>query len=87
MTRPSPRDHVHRLLRFPGCRARGRRHPSATPEEFLFRGLLQNLLSRMLTSDAYGWICASVLFGFSHITNYHFPNWRYVLLASIAALF
>jgi membrane protease YdiL (CAAX protease family) len=60
---------------------------TAWPEELLFRGLLQNLLSRTLTSDALGWICASVLFGFSHITNYHFPNWRYVLLGSIAGLF
>jgi membrane protease YdiL (CAAX protease family) len=28
-----------------------------------------------------------VLFGFSHITNLGFPNWRYVILASIAGLF
>ena len=34
-----------------------------------------------------GWIVASVLFGFSHITNLHFPNWKYVLLASIAGFF
>ncbi len=27
------------------------------------------------------------LFGFSHITNMGFPNWRYVILASIAGLF
>jgi len=34
-----------------------------------------------------GWWTASVLFGFSHITNSAFPNWRYVILASIAGLF
>jgi uncharacterized protein len=60
---------------------------TAWPEEFLFRGLLQNLLSRSCKSNLAGWWTASVLFGFSHITNMGFPNWRYVLLASIAGLF
>jgi membrane protease YdiL (CAAX protease family) len=60
---------------------------TAWPEEFLFRGLLQNFLSRAAKNDTAGWIAASILFGFSHITNMHFPNWRYVLLASIAGLF
>lgn len=60
---------------------------TAWPEEFLFRGLLQNLLSRASNNETAGLITASILFGFSHITNLHFPNWRYVLLASIAGLF
>ena len=60
---------------------------TAWPEEFLFRGLLQNMLSRASKSDLAGWWTASVLFGLSHITNGGFPNWRYVLLASIAGLF
>ena len=60
---------------------------TAWPEEFLFRGLLQNLLSRASKSELAGWWTASVLFGFSHITNMGFPNWRYVILASIAGLF
>jgi CAAX protease family protein len=60
---------------------------TAWPEEFLFRGLLQNMLSKSCKSDLAGWWSASVLFGFSHITNVHFPNWRYVILASIAGLF
>jgi len=60
---------------------------TAWPEEFLFRGLLQNLLSRASNSDTAGWIAASIVFGFSHIANLHFPNWQYVLLASIAGLF
>ena len=60
---------------------------TAWPEEFLFRGLLQNLLSRRSHSETFGLITASILFGFSHITNLRFPNWRYVLLASIAGLF
>jgi uncharacterized protein len=60
---------------------------TAWPEEFLFRGLLQNLLERSTKNEMAGWWTASVLFGFSHITNMGFPNWRYVLLASIAGLF
>jgi membrane protease YdiL (CAAX protease family) len=60
---------------------------TAWPEEFLFRGLLQNLLSRASNNETAGWIAASIIFGFSHVTNLHFPNWRYVLLASIAGLF
>ncbi len=60
---------------------------TAWPEEFLFRGLLQNMLSRACKSDLAGWWTASVLFGFSHITNLGFPNWRYVVLASIAGIF
>jgi membrane protease YdiL (CAAX protease family) len=60
---------------------------TAWPEELLFRGLLQNFLSRASNNNTAGWITASILFGFSHITNMHFPNWRYVLLATIAGLF
>ncbi len=60
---------------------------TAWPEEFLFRGLLQNFLTRATNSDWAGWIGASILFGFSHIPNGGFPNWRYVILASIAGFF
>lgn len=60
---------------------------TAWPEEFLFRGLLQNMLSRVSKSDLAGWWTASVIFGLSHVTNGGFPNWRYVVLASIAGLF
>jgi membrane protease YdiL (CAAX protease family) len=60
---------------------------TAWPEEFLFRGLLQNMLSRASNSELAGWWTASILFGFSHITNMGFPNWRYVILASIAGFF
>jgi CAAX protease family protein len=60
---------------------------TAWPEELLFRGLLQNFLARASKSDLAGWWTASVLFGFSHITNLGFPNWRYVILAMLAGLF
>ena len=61
---------------------------TAWPEELLFRGLLQNSLSRTLSSETGGWITASVIFGLAHITNNGvFPNWRYTLLATIAGIF
>ena len=61
---------------------------TAWPEELLFRGLLQNCLSRTLSSETSGWIAASVIFGLAHINNNGvFPNWRYVLLAIIAGIF
>ncbi len=74
-------------LRFLPLTALGILFFTAWPEEFLFRGLLQNMLSRAWNSDLAGWWTASILFGFSHITNLGFPNWRYVLLASIAGFF
>jgi uncharacterized protein len=60
---------------------------TAWPEEFLFRGLLQNILSRASSSDLAGWWTASILFGLSHLPNGGFPNWKYAILASVAGLF
>jgi membrane protease YdiL (CAAX protease family) len=60
---------------------------TAWPEELLFRGLLQNMLQRTTKNENVAWVVASILFGFSHITNMGFPNWRYVILASIAGMF
>jgi membrane protease YdiL (CAAX protease family) len=60
---------------------------TAWPEEFLFRGLLQNMLARASNSELAGWWTASILFGLSHITNMGFPNWKYVILATIAGFF
>lgn len=60
---------------------------TAWPEEFLFRGLLQNLLARSFKNRYAGWLVASVVFGFAHILHAPLPNWRYVLLATIAGLF
>lgn len=63
----------------------------ALPEEFFFRGLLQNLLERRLGSSRLALVLASVIFGLSHF-NKRNPlgavfNWKYVLLAGIAGLF
>jgi membrane protease YdiL (CAAX protease family) len=60
---------------------------TAWPEEFLFRGLLQNMLVRSANNEVAGWLGASVLFGLSHIMNMHFPNWRYAILAAMAGIF
>lgn len=60
---------------------------TAWPEEFLFRGVLQNLLTRSLKNQWAGLILASAIFGLSHIFHKPFPNWKYVLLATIAGFF
>ena len=60
---------------------------TAWPEEFLFRGILQNLFSRTLKSQWIGLAVASVVFGLSHILHAPFPNWKYVILATIAGIF
>ena len=61
---------------------------TAWPEELLFRGLLQNSLSRTLSSQTAGWVAASVIFALAHIANNGvFPNWKYALLATIAGIF
>jgi uncharacterized protein len=60
---------------------------TAWPEEFLFRGILQNSLARTFKSQWAGLAIASVIFGFSHILHAPRPNWPYVLLAMIAGVF
>jgi membrane protease YdiL (CAAX protease family) len=60
---------------------------TAWPEEFLFRGLLQNLFSRTLQNQWAGLAIASAIFGLSHIFHAPYPNWKYVGLATIAGLF
>jgi CAAX protease family protein len=59
---------------------------NAWPEEFLFRGLIQNLLSTTLRSEVAGLLAASVVFGLAHLNNGGFPNWRYAVLATFAGL-
>lgn len=59
---------------------------TAWPEEFLFRGVLQNLLGKTLRSENGGWVGASIVFGLAHIFHPVVPNWRYVFVATIAGL-
>jgi len=60
---------------------------TAWPEEFLFRGVLQNLFSRTFKNQWAGLAIASICFGLSHILHAPFPNWKYVILATIAGFF
>jgi len=60
---------------------------TAWPEEFLFRGLLQNLFSKAFKNEWGGLVVASLIFGLSHIIHAPYPNWKYVLLATIVGLF
>jgi CAAX protease family protein len=56
------------------------------PEEMLFRGTIQEALSR-LWSPRTGWLLASLVFGLVHLPKHAPPlNWRYALLAALAGL-
>lgn len=56
-------------------------------EETFFRGFLQTLLSNSFSSWWKAQLLVSCLFGLFHILHSPFPNWRYVLLATIAGWF
>ena len=56
-------------------------------EELFFRGFLQSLISNNLGSTRTGHILVSCLFGLFHILHAPFPNWKYVLLATVAGWF
>jgi membrane protease YdiL (CAAX protease family) len=58
----------------------------AVPEEFFFRGLLQNLLQPRLGRGR-ALALAAVIFGLSHFNKPLPFNWRYVILATIAGVF
>jgi membrane protease YdiL (CAAX protease family) len=61
---------------------------TALPEEFLFRGLIQNWIQRVSGKPGASLIAASVIFGASHLNNGPpIPNYRYFLMATIAGLF
>lgn len=62
----------------------------AIPEELLFRGILQNLLTKSLDGGergARGLLIASVVFGLSHLHHAPVPNWRYAIMATLAGIF
>jgi CAAX protease family protein len=62
----------------------------AIPEEFLFRGVLQNLLVKTFHAPRrgqYGLLVASIIFGLSHLHHAPVPNWRYAIMATLAGLF
>jgi CAAX protease family protein len=62
----------------------------ALPEEFLFRGVLQNFLAKSFRTDRreiYGLLLASVIFGAAHLHHAPVPNWRYGIMATLAGIF
>ena len=62
---------------------------TAFVEELFFRGILQQELCNLMPTR-FAWVVASLLFGLMHINNvgggHEFPNWPYVILATIAGL-
>jgi membrane protease YdiL (CAAX protease family) len=59
----------------------------AYSEEFFFRGLLQQWLSRWLKNGLVGLLLASAAFGLVHLPFRDFPNWRLALVAAVAGCF
>jgi membrane protease YdiL (CAAX protease family) len=61
---------------------------TAIPEEFLFRGLIQNCIERTTRKPGWSLVLGSLIFGASHLNNGSpKPNYRYFLLATIAGVF
>jgi membrane protease YdiL (CAAX protease family) len=60
----------------------------ALPEEALFRAVIQNLLEKALRRTGWALAVAAVIFGLAHLDNHNGdpPDWRYVLLASLAGV-
>lgn len=56
-------------------------------EEFFFRGVLQNHLSELLSSQVAGVLLASALFGLVHLPFRQFPNWKFAAVAAVAGFF
>ena len=61
---------------------------NALPEEILFRGLIQNWIEKHTAMRSGSLLISSVIFGVSHLNNgTPLPNYRYMLMASIAGVF
>jgi hypothetical protein len=61
---------------------------TALPEEILFRALIQNLTMQRFGATTRTLFWASFIFGCAHLDNgpQPLPNWRYMILATIAGL-
>ncbi|MBV9742390.1 MAG: CPBP family intramembrane metalloprotease [Acidobacteriia bacterium] len=61
---------------------------TALPEEILFRSLIQNLLMLRFGNSMKVLLAASFIFGCAHLDNgpQPLPNWRYMILATIAGV-
>lgn len=60
---------------------------TAWTEEFLFRGIIQNVLRRSLGSDWGALAIASAFFGLAHLNSGHAWNWQFALMACVAGVF
>lgn len=60
----------------------------ALPEEFFFRGLLQQWLEGWTGNVTAALLAAAAIFGCAHL-NFHrmFPNWRWALVAAVLGIF
>lgn len=58
----------------------------AIPEEFLFRGILQNIIQQHTKDDSKAIAITAVLFGLTHLNNHPVGDWRYAFLATIAGV-
>jgi membrane protease YdiL (CAAX protease family) len=59
----------------------------AMPEEFLFRGLLEQWIERWTSRPIVALILASLTFGSAHLAFHSiFPNWRFAIVAAIFGL-
>jgi len=59
----------------------------ATIEELAFRGIFLNILIKITKNDKISLVISSILFGLIHWDNTPVPDWRYILLATIAGIF
>lgn len=63
---------------------------TALPEELLFRGLIQNLVTARIRNEWVGLLLAAAIFGLSHLNNattgFGVPNWTYAAMAGLAGL-
>lgn len=61
---------------------------TALPEEILFRVLIQNSIMQKLGTNWWTLLLAAFIFGCAHLNNGPgpLPNWRYMILATIAGL-
>ena len=59
---------------------------TALPEEILFRGLIQNSIAQRFGTSTTTLLIAAFIFGCAHLDNGPgpLPNWRYMILATIA---
>ncbi len=56
------------------------------PEETLFRGFLQGILTRATGRPVLALAAVALLFGLAHLDNGPHPDWRYFVLATLAGL-